>query len=212
MDGTRFDSLTRSLTDARSRRGVLSSLLVGTLGLVGWFDSQEAAAKNCKQIKDKKKRKKCLKKGQGAPSQALDASPSGDPAPPPPPPPPGPCIPACAGKVCGADGCGGSCGIACTGGKICPNGVCVCPSGTEECGGGCVPLCAATEMRTAACGCCRLTGQSCGADGCCSGICKEQLGPDVCIDCLPAGAICEGVGPCCPPYACDGVSERCQEF
>jgi hypothetical protein len=30
----------------------------------------------------------------------------------------GPCVPSCAGKTCGADGCGGSCGT-CTGGNLC---------------------------------------------------------------------------------------------
>ncbi len=34
-----------------------------------------------------------------------------------------PCIPACAGKTCGDDGCGGSCGT-CSGGANCINGVC----------------------------------------------------------------------------------------
>jgi hypothetical protein len=90
--------------------------------------------------------------------------------------------------------------------------VCVCPAGTEECGGGCVTVCAATEMRTVACGCCRLTGQPCGADGCCSGICKAQLGPDVCIDCVPEGASCAAGEPCCAPYMCDGVSDKCIEL
>jgi len=39
MDAERFDTLARSLTDARSRRGVLVSLLGGTLGLLGLADT-----------------------------------------------------------------------------------------------------------------------------------------------------------------------------
>src|SRR5215212_893718 len=34
MDADRFDTLARALTDARSRRGALASLLGGTLGLL----------------------------------------------------------------------------------------------------------------------------------------------------------------------------------
>jgi hypothetical protein len=38
MDADRFDSLTRALTEARSRRGALASLLDGTLALLGLAD------------------------------------------------------------------------------------------------------------------------------------------------------------------------------
>jgi hypothetical protein len=40
------------------------------------------------------------------------------------------CTPSCAGKVCGDDGCGGSCGT-CPAGRACMNGACVC-AGTVE--------------------------------------------------------------------------------
>jgi len=67
MDGFAFDALTRSLTSAGSRRGALAGLVSGTLGLVStWAD--EATAKNCKKIKNKKKRKKCLAKARCVPS------------------------------------------------------------------------------------------------------------------------------------------------
>jgi len=50
------------------------------------------------------------------------------------------CIPACGGKQCGADGCGGTCGT-CTGGKVCVNGLCAVqdtdgdgvPDGSDNC-------------------------------------------------------------------------------
>ena len=52
MDPARFDTLTRSLIDLRSRRGALAALLGGTLGLLGWSDARDAAAKNCKKIEE----------------------------------------------------------------------------------------------------------------------------------------------------------------
>ena len=47
------------------------------------------------------------------------------------------CTPECVGKVCGPDGCGGSCGT-CAGARLCEQGACVCPeecspSGKKEC-------------------------------------------------------------------------------
>jgi hypothetical protein len=42
------------------------------------------------------------------------------------------CTPSCAGKVCGSDGCGGSCG-ACPNGQTCsPNGTCACNGTVPE--------------------------------------------------------------------------------
>src|SRR5215207_1857345 len=58
MDADRFDALSRSLTDARSRRGALASLLGATLGLVG-LDRTEAK-KTCPPCK-KRKKGKCKK-------------------------------------------------------------------------------------------------------------------------------------------------------
>ena len=49
-----------------------------------------------------------------------------------------PCVPACAGKTCGSDGCGGTCG-SCNG--ACPDGTCICPSGSRLCGTTCQQCC-----------------------------------------------------------------------
>lgn len=64
---------------------------------------------------------------------------------------PGPepsCLPNCTGKVCGSDGCGGSCG-SCKANEVCQGGACLCipdcsgrECGTDGCGGSCAPGCA----------------------------------------------------------------------
>ena len=66
------------------------------------------------------------------------------------------CTPACTGKSCGDDGCGGSCG-ACASGDTCSSaGKCVAPT--------CTPVC---------------TGKSCGDDGC-GGSCGTCSGSKTC--------------------------------
>ncbi|MBM4370894.1 MAG: PQQ-binding-like beta-propeller repeat protein [Deltaproteobacteria bacterium] len=97
------------------------------------------------------------------------------------------CIPLCAGKECGPNGCGALCGH-CAANEICEGGTCVC-----------VPACA---------------GKQCGADGCggSCGICAAGFGcsNDVCI-CIPdctgkdcAGDGCGGsCGVCGTGSACD---------
>jgi hypothetical protein len=72
MDPHRFDTLTRSLTETRSRRGTLAALLGSTLGLLGLAD---AAAKN------KKKKGKGKDKGK---KNTNGGNPTGQPPPPPP--------------------------------------------------------------------------------------------------------------------------------
>jgi hypothetical protein len=64
MDQNRFDTLTRSLTAARSRRGALGGLLVGALGRLASSGTEDAIAKKCKKIRNKQKRKKCRKKAK----------------------------------------------------------------------------------------------------------------------------------------------------
>jgi hypothetical protein len=52
MDDSRFDSLARTVTHARSRRAVLGTLLAGTLGLHGRADT--TARKRCAPCKTRK--------------------------------------------------------------------------------------------------------------------------------------------------------------
>jgi hypothetical protein len=95
-----------------------------------------------------------------------------------------PCAPACDGKDCGADGCGGSCGL-CAGDEVCNDGICEIP--------GCPPAC---------------DGKDCGDDGC-GGSCGTCGGPqDSCVEglcvCLPA---CDGVE--CGDDGCGGSCGVC---
>src|SRR5215218_619126 len=56
MDADRFDTLSRSLSDARSRRTMMAALLGGTLSLVGLAEAE--AKKKCQPCK-KLKHGKC---------------------------------------------------------------------------------------------------------------------------------------------------------
>jgi hypothetical protein len=160
MDEQRFDALTRSLTRAHARRGALVAVLGGALGLLGLA---ETTAKH-------KKRKKKHKTTS--------------------PPPPSTCIPSCAGKVCGSDGCGGTCGIPCTGGKTCQDGLCVCPGGTR--------FCPTPELCQS---CCANADCAAGAPTCESGTC-----------CTAQGDPCTTSAPCCGASQCraiPGGGDRC---
>lgn len=78
MVAEHFDSLARSLTVAGSRRNALTLAVSGALSLLGLADAQDVGAKNCKKIKDKKKRKRCLAKGNDTTNQPTDGgSPTG---------------------------------------------------------------------------------------------------------------------------------------
>jgi hypothetical protein len=65
------------------------------------------------------------------------------------------------------------CSPACTGAKVCKHGTCVCPSGTEACGGECLNACGEGRARNPqTCTCCNLNLGHCFGDGaCCSGFC-----------------------------------------
>ena len=144
MDGPRFDTFTRSLTAARSRRAAVGVALGSALGLLGVHPEQAEAhnpLKKCKKINDKQKRRACIKKAKkhNATHTVAAPAPTGTAA----------CTPNCSGgRNCGGDGCSGSCGSC---------------SGTETCGGG---------GAAGVCGCtpttCAAQGKNCGtiADGC----------------------------------------------
>jgi hypothetical protein len=140
----------------------------------------------------------------------------------------GPCPPSCAGRACGPDGCGGSCG-SCTPPTTCNDatGQCVCTpdcSGREcgpdpTCGQECGP-CAAGASCTGTT-CCDLEDEPCTAGSCCGsslsctgGTCCVALGGscagDVSRCCNSSIRSCTG-GVCCIPIAgfCNDVSQCC---
>ncbi len=95
------------------------------------------------------------------------------------------CAAQCEGKVCGADGCGGVCGV-CSGTQDCTD--------AGECVDNCKPVC---------------TGKKCGPNGCggvCGGCSANQACEDgQCVDCIPDcdGETCgdDGCGGSCPSCA-----------
>lgn len=104
------------------------------------------------------------------------------------------CTPVCAGKQCGPDGCGGSCG-SCPAGQFCsPNGTCI--------PGSCQPDCAGKDCGPDGCGgsCGHCGGnlvcnasQKCVGPPCVPDCVNKQCGPDLC------GGTC---GVCPPPKEC----------
>lgn len=83
-------------------------------------------------------------------------------------------LPSCAGKTCGSDGCGGSCG-SCPEGQTCDSRVCRCTTGFLCTDGACHACCSNADCpsgslcdaATHTCGCAPdCTGKTCGSDGC----------------------------------------------
>jgi hypothetical protein len=91
------------------------------------------------------------------------------------------CAPQCTSRVCGADGCGGSCGT-CDAGTICSGGACAC-----------APQCSGKACGPDAC------GGSCGT--CASGMCGDG---GVCLGCTP---VCTGKQ--CGPNGCGQACGQC---
>jgi hypothetical protein len=180
MDAERFDSLSRTLTDARSRRGALAALLGSPLGLFGFA---ETAAK--KKRKKKKKKKSPVR-----------------------------CTPQCAGKVCGDDGCGATCGVACGGGQVCQDGRCVCANGGVPCLSRC---CAPGQVCLDNASCATVCmGETCPAGCSCSFASVE--GPQHCgalvSDCGQFPQECTSTAQCppgqhCQETTCPGNPKRC---
>jgi V8-like Glu-specific endopeptidase len=118
----------------------------------------------------------------------------------------GACTPMCAGKICGPDGCGGTCG-ACTGGQACN------ATGT---GCTCAPQCAGKNCGGDGCGgTCGSCGpnETCGAGGVCMTGCTPQCngkacGPNGCggsCGTCGTGEMCSTSGQCMSVNACDAA-------
>jgi hypothetical protein len=130
------------------------------------------------------------------------------------------CVPSCAGKTCGPDGCGGSCGF-CGAGVCSAGGTCAC---TPHCAGkncgddGCGGTCGSCSLgKTCAAGLCTdpnfCSGAPCyaafSAGGCCasSGYCVRgaaQANSFCRNTCGKSGEGCRGDGDCCGPLSCFG--------
>ena len=120
------------------------------------------------------------------------------------------CIPACSGKQCGDDGCGGDCAPGCTGGKVCASGTCVCVAQDHKaCSLGSVYWYDSCEVQggvaeTCSCGC---SGAACTCCPTCSP-CRTSAVSDGCsgtcvVNCT---GTCSG-GTCCTPQdhkSCSG--------
>jgi hypothetical protein len=157
---------TRSLTRAPSRRDVLRGLAGFGLG-VSAFRRQAVAAKH-KHHKQRKKKKTRT-----------------------PPPPATPCTPRCGRKVCGDDGCGGSCG-SCGAGQFCASGTCCTPDPVEET---CSVNCRAAGCPRR-CDTVRLPG-TCGLDVACSCPSGQE-----CLSNRTCGQVCS-VNTDCPGQSSD---------
>ncbi len=92
------------------------------------------------------------------------------------------CKPACSGKACGSDGCGGNCGTCSAAAPHC--------TVTQQCSATCTPSCA---------------GKTCGDDGC-GGVCGSCGGDEVCEwtwQCVPNAWACPAA------YYADGQACDC---
>ena len=134
------------------------------------------------------------------------------------------CVPSCAGKDCGDDGCGGSCGT-CPPGVACEAGICACVPDCEGDGG---PLECGDDGCGGSCGTCPQIAPDCVEGFCqlpCDPICDDkECGDDgcggTCGDCAPgfkcedaACVICEPAcdGKECGDDGCGGVCGECAD-
>ncbi|MBP7125131.1 S8 family serine peptidase, partial [Myxococcota bacterium] len=165
-----------------------------------------------------------LEEPDSGPGNDLDVAESPDPGPDAD---PGPdsCVPACTGRQCGPDGCGGLCGL-CPDHHACIDGACIlqpwcgdgscnaaenCLSCPQDCPCGCGESCDAGTCRFTAC-----TSRQCGPDGC-GGLCGTCPDHHACIDGLCILQPWCGDGSCnaaedclsCPQDCPCGCGESC---
>ena len=236
MDADRFDTLSRSLTEFRSRRTTLASLLGGALGLVGLAGAE--AKKKCQPCK-KRKNGKCKGKkpdGTACPGGAClggscvaaaatggNGCPDGQ----------RPCGTACilAGQCCtdtdcptGATCCGrlcvettsdprhcGNCTTTCSAGTTCSGGRC-CTARADDCTP--ADVCCGTDVCSTGlvsntCTACSRSG--CVHSPCCPGLfCVDDGFTETCVTCKPMGKTCQNSNECCPGLSCQ--SGMCREL
>jgi hypothetical protein len=197
MDGFHFDTLTRTLTVAASRRQTLGSLLGGALGLLGSRAEEAAAKKKCPPCK-KRKQGKCKGKKPDGTACSGGSCQSGR------------CVPTLSCSS-GYTPCGqqcvdlrdntqhcGACFTVCSPGKVCCSGTCANLLDDDNHCAACGRRCLTRDEETP-----RLNA----AEICSNG---------TCVDCSIAGNIREG-GPTtccrglrfCPGNATGSVPARC---
>ena len=134
------------------------------------------------------------------------------------------CLPSCEGKLCGDDGCGGSCGD-CLGCDGAPLGADACVDGL--CVGPCCPDCEGKQCGDDGCGgscgdCVDCDGQTLGAEACEAGQCADLCCPDCdgkqCGDdgCGGSCGTCEAdwsceAGACVPSSGCAACQSACSD-
>lgn len=137
----------------------------------------------------------------------------------------GPCEAACAGRVCGSDGCEGSCGD-CPAGEACAEDVGQCipaecvpacaglACGSDGCGGSCGDCAAGERCEAGACvpeACLpACEGKVCGADGC-GATCGACAAGESCAGgaCTPDGCVPACEGKVCGDDGCGGLCGDC---
>ena len=122
-----------------------------------------------------------------------------------------PCVPNCAGKECGSNGCGGQCG-ACPAGYVCSSGICV-----KECeptaycfGKQCGPTqCRFDEEAQAYLYGCMDEGEvQCGEWGQCPGGTKCDWLENLCVPCSSCG-VCSIDEYCTEEHICEKIPDPC---
>lgn len=176
MEADRFDTITRTLGAAPSRRNIAQALagltLAGGLGTLAGLNDADAR---------KRKRKK-KKKKKGAAS--------------------GNCKPACGGAT--PTCCAGACVNTATNERNCGSCGETCPPGQTCCGGTCANL-ATDEANCSACGASCGAGQAC-CGGVCLDTSEDPENCGGCGTACGANAVCEEGACACPPdtLACNG--------
>jgi hypothetical protein len=156
MEASQFDALFRSLVSHASRRELLAALAGASLSLASREDSGAAKPGKCKP-------------GCGACATCKR----------------GDCKKTDGKKRCKRGKCRPKAdGIACGSGKSCQAGTCVCPAGTELCGGRCLVLCVPPQQRD----------------------------PSSCLCCGAVDAPCASEADCCPELCCQGGTCRIMCF
>ena len=158
MNQTGFNAMTQALSRLPSRRDVLRSLTGAGLGL-GALRLADAEAVNNRK-KGKKKKKKLTKAT---------------------------CMLNCTDRVCGNDGCGGSCG-ACGANQVCQGRTCCTPDPrSATCAGRCGAWTNNCGQPVSCANC--PTGQQCLGNGSCAVVCDDN------VDCPAVGGTSGCSGP-----------------